>query len=1414
MFRKLRKYFFFLIFLMLGNFCLLSGQSIYYSKSSQATNLENISAWSDTQNELGVSPIDFSNPDDIYVIDDPNATIGADWDVSGVIFVGDGSVSASFSVPQSFGITSYIIIDVLGPSTVNWASSSIPQIGFLDDNSWVHYNRNGNQNILAGFNYPNLRISGSGIKTYSVNLTVDFHLLIESGAQLAIPAVSSRSLTLNGSISGTGTLRGGNTFAASIGSLNIIGSGNLGTLYFTPTAQVIRNFNLNRTGTTVFLGNDLSLQLNASIAGGVLDIQNNRLTVNSLLGISSSNFQSGANGTVAYSNTLAGVTQTIAGLSYGNLTYSNSNKFFTNRLISVAGLFSPGTANGHSSTGSTFLFSGVDGQSIPGFNFVNLSFLNGNKNFSNSVISISGVFAPNNIFQNTITGSTFLYVGANVPLQTVAGFAYNNLTIRNNKQLSPSNTISIAGIYVITAAGTITTTNSTVEFNGATNQTIPATFYHNLLSTNLGGRALPNTGSITIRGNFVPGTNIYTITGSTIAFGGATGQTIPGFNYFNLSCPGGGLNRVLGTNTTIGIAGTFTTGTTNYSSLGSTVNYNGSIAQAVRAIPYFNLIASNTNTKTVASGTVVNGNVSVVGAAQMAFNTGSYQFNGDIFTNNSGNFNLANGNRVLSLSGVNSRIIINSTVNPSFAGNTSITGSYTINSASIPINFARLQLRNSVPSTICLSLSGLNTQISTSLNLTSGRIATGNAAIVITTGGIVTGGSVASYIQGNLIRRFSASPNNVQSFPIGTAMAYAPARLTVPGLATAGNLRMSTNDGDAPNISTAGFSIRINRNWSTSNFGITPTTCIGWLGYDVNDYTGDFSLFNRLAVSSTTGWRLSTLSGISATMATISGARNIISLSGICQIGRIGSVPGITNWIGAVNTDWFNVGNWSNGLPSTSIDAVINTVVGINYPLITTTGAVSKNITITGNANLSLAGINGLYLNGNFINNGSFYPQNGIINISGTGVSISGVSVTTFYNLSVVGNTNLVLGQGINIQNTFYLGSSTASITTNGFPFVILSNASGTGRIGVVPMGAAINGNITVQRYLKPTFAPTSRLFYHLATPVNGTTVGEWQNSFYISGFFSFPSVNTATGITAGSSASLHIYNPLTALFTAYPTSTSADPISVGTGYRAFIRDGSAALSPNTSAKTITVTGTPIIGNHAFTGLNYTVVGTSGGWNFIGNPYAAEIYGDLTDVSKWPIRTNINPAVYTWNPEGRCYNSFISGVATSCAPSTSTFTGVISSSQGFWVQASAAAPNLTVSENAKTTSGGNFYRQGRMEELLYVRLNSNLYSNEIAVRFEDLSSKLYDNEFDAYKLETGSGQGGASPLLISSLINNKTQALSIDTRPNLSVSQSDTVYFNIVSPNGSDTIRFLGKESFNPSMQILLLDFVNRLLYF
>ncbi|MGQ0827629.1 MAG: peptidoglycan DD-metalloendopeptidase family protein [Bacteroidota bacterium] len=186
-------------------------------------------------------------------------------------------------------------------------------------------------------------------------------------------------------------------------------------------------------------------------------------------------------------------------------------------------------------------------------------------------------------------------------------------TLSGTAFTSTSNTLTFNST-VTNSSGTFTHNSGTVSFSSTGAQTIPAWNFYNLTSASTGTRTLNSTGTIGISNTFTKGTNTYTNTGSTINYNGTGAQTIVAFNYNHLTISGahGANNITLANSGTIGIAGTFSN-TATFSGgafviTGSTVSYNGTGAQTVIAFNYNHITitgAHTTNNITLAnSGTI------------------------------------------------------------------------------------------------------------------------------------------------------------------------------------------------------------------------------------------------------------------------------------------------------------------------------------------------------------------------------------------------------------------------------------------------------------------------------------------------------------------------------------------------------------------------------------------------------------------------------------------------------------------------------------------------------------------------------------------------------------------------------------------------------------------------------------------
>jgi hypothetical protein len=123
----------------------------------------------------------------------------------------------------------------------------------------------------------------------------------------------------------------------------------------------------------------------------------------------------------------------------------------------------------------------------------------------------------------------------------------------------------------------------------------------------------------------------------------------------------------------------------------------------------------------------------------------------------------------------------------------------------------------------------------------------------------------------------------------------------------------------------------------------------------------------------------------------------------------IGNALTTTTWTGAVDTDWANGGNWSNGIPGAGADAIIPNVA--MKPSINTSVAL-RSLVIENESSLTLSGISSLSLSGNMTNNGTFSVN------SGGSLIIAGIVTGKItYNLAIVDtNWHLVSSPVINEQ--------------------------------------------------------------------------------------------------------------------------------------------------------------------------------------------------------------------------------------------------------------------------------------------------------------------------------------------------------------------------------------------------------------
>ncbi len=318
---------------------------IFYWNGTGALNL--LSSWGDNTNGTGTQPTSFTLNNQVFFLVNASAAIlVAPWTIGGtgtVLHVGSltGTTSINFTIPASNALTLSGAgkITVNNQATLTLQNTSFPTFSQVNliTGSTVDYAQASTVSLWAGAHH-NLIVSNAQ-KNQLGNLTVN-GLLNLNGANLNMSNSSLNSLTLNGTVSGSGQILTGNS------RIVVGGTGVLGTLTFGvgATSRTINQLTYNRaSGGVLTLGSNLTVSSSANLTNGLLDLNGNRLTLNgnitfpgsvangSLKGSTSSSLTIGGTGSITNSLLLdqtsastRAISEIILNRSSANLTFGNA----------------------------------------------------------------------------------------------------------------------------------------------------------------------------------------------------------------------------------------------------------------------------------------------------------------------------------------------------------------------------------------------------------------------------------------------------------------------------------------------------------------------------------------------------------------------------------------------------------------------------------------------------------------------------------------------------------------------------------------------------------------------------------------------------------------------------------------------------------------------------------------------------------------------------------------------------------------------------------------------------------------------------------------------------------------------------------------------------------------------------------
>ena len=634
------------------------GNGTFYSKS--AGDLSSLATWGTNTDGTGTAPTSFTTNSQTFSIrNNPTPTLAGNWTVGGTgtkIIVESG---INFTIPSGFSLSNPTApLDVNNGGTLTLSNALLPTFGTLGSSSTVVYN---NGQAVKAVTYGNLTISTA---TASLAGSVQVNGILTLNSQLTLGA---NTLTLNGTLAGSSNLRG-----TASSNLTINGTGDLGgTLKFgTFGANNVGTLTINRTsGGLVTLGSNFTINTQLILTNGILSLNDRSLTfASSSISSTAGSFRGSANAQLNFSGTAnAG---TLVFDQTGGVINRTLSSLVTNRTLTLGSdLVVSNTLN---LTGSVGSFSvGANTLTLNGTN------ISDNNNRFTTTASSSLVFGGSNSGISIPANSTTL---KKLTINNASGVILgNNLSV--NDTLTLANGSFNIGAYTITLNGAVAATSGTfstaagskVIYNQpADGQNVVAASYDEIDFSNY-NKVLP-AGTIGVSNIFLPGTATgHTVTGSTFDFNGLAAQTIPAFNYNNLTISGSGRNITFPNSATIGIAGTFTPSSQNFTVGTSTFVFNGSGSQTIPAnLTYYNLSTANSGTKTLnADLTVTNGLTVATGTT---FSTSGSSFNvtvGGNLTNN-GTFQANDG--TVTLNGTTGQTLLGNSIDLNNLTSTNATG--------------------------------------------------------------------------------------------------------------------------------------------------------------------------------------------------------------------------------------------------------------------------------------------------------------------------------------------------------------------------------------------------------------------------------------------------------------------------------------------------------------------------------------------------------------------------------------------------------------------------------------------------------------------------------------------------------------------------------------------------------------------
>lgn len=411
---------------------------------------------------------------------------------------------------------------------------------------------------------------------------------------------------------------------------------------------------------------------------------------------------------------------------------------------------------------------------------------------------------------------------------------------------------------------------------------------------------------------------------------------------------------------------------------------------------------------------------------------------------------------------------------------------------------------------------------------------------------------------------------------------------------------------------------------------------------------------------------------------------------------------------------------------------------------------------------------------------------------------------------NLISNIQLDNSSGLDLSDTVILTQkltlTSGTLKTNDL-LTFNSDANYTAVIEEVGYSNSINGNVIVEKYV-----PARRAFRFITPTVTTTTSiranwqeggTSWDNNpnpgfgTHITGPLAY---KNGVDSTMTQNYSMFAFNNVTGSWSPI-ANTLTNTLTAGTPYRLMIR-GDRSLNiyqmdnfPTPKNTILRTTGTLKTGNYSVSSLS----STSGGDNFIGNPYQCDV--DLDELLNTATDINTN-FVYMWDPliNTRGAYATVPMPTGTITPSGTNATRYLRPGQGFFIKTATGSnlnPSLTFTESTKfsgsnTTSTSNFietpFPNSNSIDVTLINIDSNVIADGISIQYQfNFDNRITD--FDAKKI-------GNLDETIS--IDNQGQLLAIERR-NSQIKQQDIIQLNIQKYRATNYTLRIQKNGFKPT---------------